>query len=74
MKIGKSISLYRKWEQARRACSLFVMRLLLPLHIDDGFQHLVTYGDNLGVGLEAALGDDHVSELVGDVYVRLLLL
>jgi hypothetical protein len=50
------------------------MRLFLPLHVDDGFQHLVTYGDDFGVGLEAALGDDHVSELVGDVYVRLLLL
>ena len=50
------------------------MKFMLPLHIDDRLQHLVTYGDNLGVGLEVALGDDHVSELVGDVYVRLLLL
>ena len=24
---------------------------------NDGFQHLVTYGDDLGVGLEAAFGD-----------------
>ena len=48
------------------ACSLFAMRLLLPLHVNDSFQHLVTYGDDFGVGLEAALGDDHVGKFIGD--------
>ena len=30
---------------------------LLPLHADDGFQHGVHGRDDLGVGLEAALGE-----------------
>ena len=47
------------------ACSLFAMRLFLPLHVDDGLQHLVTYGDDFGAPLEAALGDEHVGEFVG---------
>ena len=42
---------------------------MLPLHVDDGFQHLVTYGDDFRVGLEAALGDDHVGELIGNVHI-----
>jgi hypothetical protein len=57
-----------------RLAPLLFMELRLSLHIDDSLQHLVTYGDDLGVGLEAALGDDHVGELGDDVYVRLLLL
>jgi hypothetical protein len=44
-------------EQARRPAPCFRMRFMLPLHIDDRLQHLVTYGDDLGVGLEAAFGD-----------------
>ena len=42
----------------------------LALHADDGFEHFVIDGDDFGVGLEAALGDDHVGELVRDVNVR----
>ena len=39
----------------------------LPFHIDHGLKHLITGGDDLGVRLEAALGDDHVGEFVGDI-------
>jgi len=42
------------------------MKFMLPLHIDDRLQHLVTYGDDFGAKLEAALSDDHVGKFVGD--------
>ena len=33
----------------------------LPLHIDKRFEHFITDGDDLGVGLETALGDNHAA-------------
>ncbi len=49
---------------------------ILPLHVDQRFKHFIESGnDHLGVGLETALGDNHVSELVGtQFYVALHLL
>ena len=44
----------------------------LLLHVDQVVEHLVHGRDDLGVGLEAALRDDHVGELVGQVHVGLL--
>ena len=38
--------------------------LLLPLHVDQRFEHFIGDRDDLRVALEAALGDDHVRELV----------
>jgi hypothetical protein len=46
-----------------------LLGLNLPLHIDDRLQHFIAYGDDFGVGLEAALGDDHVGKLVGECRV-----
>lgn len=37
----------------------------LPLHVDQVLEHLVDRRDDLRVRLEAALGDDHVGELLG---------
>ena len=41
----------------------------LPFQVDQRLKHFVGDRDNLRVRLEAALGDDHVRELVGDVHV-----
>src|SRR3954471_14032647 len=41
----------------------------LPLEVDDVLQDLVRRGDDAGVRLEAALGDDQVRELLGQVDV-----
>ena len=41
--------------------------LCLPLHVHQFLQHLVGYGDNAGVGLIAALGGNHLRELVGHI-------
>ena len=42
---------------------------MLPFHINHGFKHFITYRDNLGVGLETTLGDNHIGEFVGDIDV-----
>src|SRR3954451_7241665 len=44
--------------------------MLLALQVDELLQDLVRRGDDAGVGLEAALGDDHVGELERQVDVR----
>lgn len=44
-------------------------RRLLSLHADYGFQHGVNCGNALGVGLESALGGDHVHELAAHVHI-----
>src|SRR5690606_33554131 len=38
--------------------------------VDDFLEHLVGSGDDAGVALEAALGDDQPGELLGEVDVR----
>ena len=64
---------WRNWRNGRGARSARPARGLrgLTLHVDDGFQHGVSGGDALGVGLEAALGGDHLHELGGHVHVGL---
>ena len=39
----------------------------LPFHVNHGFEHLITGGDDLRIGLETTLGDDHIREFVGDI-------
>ena len=43
----------------------------LPLHADNRFKYGVHSGDALGVGLEAALGGDHLHKLAAHVHVGL---
>ena len=44
----------------------------LCIQVCKDFEHLVGCGDDFGVGLERALGDDHVAELLRQVDIRLL--
>ncbi len=46
-----------------------LIRQKLALQAQDGLQHGVARDNRLGVGLEAALGDDHVGQLLGQVNV-----
>ena len=41
------------------------------LHLDNRIEHLIHRRNDLRVCLEAALGDDHVGKLVGQVYIGL---
>lgn len=43
---------------------------LLALEVAELLQDLIRGGDDAGVGLEAALGDDQVGEFLGQVHVR----
>ena len=43
----------------------------LPLDINKFCQHLVRHRNNLGIGLETALGGNHFDELLGNVHVGL---
>jgi hypothetical protein len=46
--------------------------LLLPLHVDQRLAHFVGDRDNLRVGLETTLGDDHVGEpIIVQLYIAL---
>ena len=49
---------------------LFFVSLVLPLHLNQRLQHLIGHGDDLGIGLEPALGDDHIRELIGHIHIR----
>jgi len=40
---------------------------VLTFHINHGFKHFITYRDNLGIGLETTLGDNHIGEFAFDV-------
>ena len=41
----------------------------LALHIDERLEHLIRDRNDLRVGLESALGNDHIRELIGDINV-----
>ena len=41
----------------------------LSLHVDESLKHFITDTDDLGVSLEAALGDDHLRELICKVNI-----
>lgn len=50
--------------------ALCLASAVLALQVHQFLQDLVGGGDDAGVGLEAALGDDQVGELLGQVHVR----
>lgn len=56
-------------EKASSRCGRDVLGTFLALHGDHFAEHGVGGGDDLGVGLEAALGGDHAHELRGHVHV-----
>src|SRR5947207_7890389 len=58
----------RPWPLSRRR-SVAVSEPL-SLEVDEVLQQLVGCGNDSGVGLEAALGHDHVGELLTEVDVR----
>ena len=43
----------------------------LSLNVNKFCQHLVRHRNNLGIGLETTLGDNHLDELFGNVHIRL---
>lgn len=53
----------------KRSALLPVICKALTFHLDNIAQHRVNRGDNLGIGLETALGGNHFDKFISNIHI-----